>query len=59
MSTTSRSEGQEQPNLIELCSVVRLHFTLLPARFFAELITTDVTVQLDMPVPLYSVAGSF
>lgn len=52
------SEGWAQPNLMELYSGVRMHFTLKPAHF-AELITTDVTVQLDMPVPRYTVAGSF
>lgn len=44
---------------MELYSAVRLYLTLRAARFFAELITTDVTVQLDMPVPLFTVAGSF
>lgn len=59
MNATIRSEDRDQPNLMELHRGVGLHFTLQPARFFAELITTDVTVQLDMPVPLYTVAGSF
>lgn len=50
-----------QPNLIDLYSVVRQHFTLQPVSFFTpiELITTDVTVQLDTPVTPHPVAGSF
>lgn len=46
-----RTEGYDRLNLMELCSVVRLH--LLPNQhIFAELITPGVTVQLDMPVLL-------
>lgn len=44
----STGEKWDRPNLIELYSVV-----------FAELITTDVIVQFDMPVPHYTVVGSF
>ena len=50
MIATIRREERDQPTLMELYSVVRLHFAP-NQQVFAELITTDVTVQLDMPVP--------
>lgn len=55
MFTTVKSESRVQPNLMEQYSGCTLHPN---QQVFAELITTDVTVQLDMPVPLYTVAGS-
>lgn len=59
-NVTIGREEREQPNLNgAVFSSQAALYSPISDKFFAELITTDVTVQLDMPVPLYTVAGSF